>query len=336
MNGCILLFGMPRSGTSWIGKLFDSHPDTLYRHEPDSVRHLQMPWYPDRGDAPRYRAELERFLAEVPAMRSPEVVGKQPLFPKNYQSAIGLAAYRASVVAAKAASLVHRHFPCPYRPTAVGYAGGRLVWKSIESLGRLGVCIDALPDARAIHIMRHPCGYVASVLRGSATGQFAAGRPVDRADFVWPLKPLLQAPVGQAHGLASEDLADLAPEELLAWRWTLVHEKAKADGLAAGRTLIVRYEDVCANPVEMTRKMFAFAGLGWQAQTETFVQQSTHHPQKNYYSVFKNPMASAERWHSELASTAIDRVMAILEHSSLRELYGDPVATEHPRAEVAS
>ena len=32
----ILLFGQPRSGTTWIGKIFDSHPDTLYRHEPDS------------------------------------------------------------------------------------------------------------------------------------------------------------------------------------------------------------------------------------------------------------------------------------------------------------
>ena len=33
----ILLFGMPRSGTTWIGKIFDSHQDTFYLHEPDSV-----------------------------------------------------------------------------------------------------------------------------------------------------------------------------------------------------------------------------------------------------------------------------------------------------------
>ena len=31
----ILLFGMPRSGTTWLGKIFDSHPQVLYRHEPD-------------------------------------------------------------------------------------------------------------------------------------------------------------------------------------------------------------------------------------------------------------------------------------------------------------
>ena len=31
----ILLFGAPRSGTSWLGRILDSHPDTLMRHEPD-------------------------------------------------------------------------------------------------------------------------------------------------------------------------------------------------------------------------------------------------------------------------------------------------------------
>lgn len=27
MKRCILVFGMPRSGTAWIGKPFDSYPD---------------------------------------------------------------------------------------------------------------------------------------------------------------------------------------------------------------------------------------------------------------------------------------------------------------------
>ena len=33
----ILVVGLPRSGTTWIGKIFDSHPRTLYLHEPDSA-----------------------------------------------------------------------------------------------------------------------------------------------------------------------------------------------------------------------------------------------------------------------------------------------------------
>jgi Sulfotransferase family len=37
-GGLILVLGAPRSGTTWLGKIFDSHPDVLYRHEPESPR----------------------------------------------------------------------------------------------------------------------------------------------------------------------------------------------------------------------------------------------------------------------------------------------------------
>jgi len=34
MNRRILVFGMPRSGTAWKGKLFDVHPDALSKAMP--------------------------------------------------------------------------------------------------------------------------------------------------------------------------------------------------------------------------------------------------------------------------------------------------------------
>lgn len=41
----VLILGAPRSGTSWLAKMFDSHPDVLYRHEPDTVRRAEdLPW----------------------------------------------------------------------------------------------------------------------------------------------------------------------------------------------------------------------------------------------------------------------------------------------------
>src|SRR5699024_4556476 len=156
MKPCTLVFGMPRSGTTWVGKIFDSHPDTLYRHEPDSARRLSLPLYVENADAPRYRDELRQFVGKLSRMRSPEVVGKQPLFRKNYQSAAQLYAYRASVLAAKAASRVYRHAPCLYRPTARDGTHAHVVWKSIESPGRLGVCMEALSQAKAVYLMRHP------------------------------------------------------------------------------------------------------------------------------------------------------------------------------------
>lgn len=325
MKPCILVFGMPRSGTTWIGKLFDSHPDTLYRHEPDSVRKLKMPLFPEKEDAARYREELECFIDALPRMRSPEVVGKQPLFPKSYQSAAALAGYRTSVLVAKAGSRAYRHFPTLLRPTADGCERTRLVWKSIESQGRLGACIGALPEARAIHLMRHPCGYVASILRGQAAKRFSDAIPA--AERLWVLKLLLATSSGKKLGISLDDLAKLTPEERLAWRWVLVQEKTLADIGACERVLTVKYEDVCADPARMTQRMFAFAGLDFHPQTERFVHASTGVAHKAYYSVYKNPRAAADHWHSELPQPVIDRILAVVRASALRDHYRDANAS---------
>lgn len=55
-HSVILLCGIPRSGTTWIGKIFDSHPDTLYRHEPDSGKVLgSVPLVAPIADVEKYR-----------------------------------------------------------------------------------------------------------------------------------------------------------------------------------------------------------------------------------------------------------------------------------------
>ena len=37
LSAPILILGAPRSGTTWLAKIIDSHPDVLYRHEPDAA-----------------------------------------------------------------------------------------------------------------------------------------------------------------------------------------------------------------------------------------------------------------------------------------------------------
>lgn len=319
MKAAIAILGMPRSGTTWIGKLFDSHPDTLYRHEPDSVRHLHMPLYPAPKDAAKYQAELRAFVEALPYVRSAKVVGKQPLFPKRYQSRLGLMAYRTSVVAAKAAGRLVGDLPCLCRPTAADQLGVRVVWKSIESPGRIGVIVAALPETRVIHVMRHPCGYVASMLRGDREHKF--NQRTSSADDHWILERLLAAGKGRCRGLTLDLLKHLTPEERLAWRWVLTQEKILADAGTCERVLTVRYEDVCADPISATRRMFAFAGLDWHPQTEAFIRRGERSLGGGYYSVMKPAQAVAERWRAELTAQSIRHVQDVLRQSPLRRWY---------------
>jgi len=332
MNGPILLFGLPRSGTTWIGKLFDSHPDTLYRHEPDSVYQLTMPLFPDESEAGRYRQELEKYISALPGMRTAKITGKQPLFPKNYHSKLALATYRSSATFAKFSNRIFHGISLPYRPTGKGYTQLRVVWKSIESLGRLGTFIEALPDARAIHILRHPCGYVASVLRGENHHRFVSHTPTSEDYGIFEM--LLATTPARHRGLTLADLKKLTPEERLAWRWVLTHEDVLADTQDADRVLRICYEDVCANPMDETRHMFEFAGLPWHRQTEKFISTSTSQSQDDYYGVFKNPLDSAQRWHSQLTSPVIARVLEILQQSQMQQFYERDLPINSPASSL--
>ena len=69
----ILVLGSPRSGTSWLAKIFDSHPNILYRHEPDEMT------LPQQGLNPAQQ------IAEWIWQRALRVAVKRPNFQKSWR-----------------------------------------------------------------------------------------------------------------------------------------------------------------------------------------------------------------------------------------------------------
>ncbi len=319
----ILLFGMPRSGTTWLGKVFDSHPRTLYRHEPDSFGTLDaMPLFPEPANAEQYRTLVEDFTAALPGTTSARVTGKLPLFPKDYQGPLAFQLRRLLLLAGKVAGRVGKvEIPLPAMIDRHYTDRAYLVWKSIESLGRLGVIARLLPHCHAVHILRHPCGYVSSVLRGESQGRL--GGDVPASEDYGILELLLATEAARAHDLNLETLRALLPVERLAWRWVLYNEKAMADTADLAGCTRVRYEDLCANPLAGYRQLFAATELPWDAQTEQFVQRSTGSNSDSYYSVFRDPAQAARSWEKQLTREDIDRVLRITHASRAGVLYGD-------------
>lgn len=73
-NKTIFILGVPRSGTSWIGKMFDAHPDVLYRHEPDIlVRNTELPFICDDDQVCAYRGEAAEWLNTLAAISAPQI-----------------------------------------------------------------------------------------------------------------------------------------------------------------------------------------------------------------------------------------------------------------------
>lgn len=310
-EGPIFLFGMPRSGTTWIGKIFDSHPQTLYRHEPDSWSPLSaVPLVPRMEDAPLYFSLLRGFVASVASMNVPKVCAKTPVFKKAYQSTAAFEIQRVGALAARIGGKVVPGFPVVGASRRI-HGEMRLVWKSIESLARLGVLIETFPAARAIHIIRHPCGYVSSVLRGEQRSQFEDNSGSSEDYGIYHL--LLDTDLAKSQSLNLGYLASLTAVERLAWRWLLFNEKAIKDCSTTGRVLVVYYDDLCRDPVGITRKMFDFVGLEWAPQTQEFLGRSTSDDDGTYYGVFKNSLLAASRWKRDLSEEDQHRISAIAE-----------------------
>lgn len=318
----IILMGMPRSGTTWLGKIFDSHPDTLYRHEPDSAQRISgVPLFADVVHTDQYRHTITEFADKLSGAWLTKVTATLPVFPKSYYAYPQLLLRKFSILVTKLSAKVFGELPIPevvdYRkvPQLV------LVWKSIESVGRLGVLCRSLPACRAVLILRHPCGYAASVLRGESKRKFTSDTPWHE-DFGVDAE-LLEIAQAKAHGLTLDGIRNMHPVERLAWRWVLSNEKAMEDIARLSNCTYIRYEDLCSDPIAQTRKLFEFSGLDWNGQTEAFIRRSTASDNTAYYSIFKDPLKSANKWKNELAADDIERVLAVIRDTKPGKLYAD-------------
>ena len=314
-RGIICLAGMPRSGTTWIGKIFDSHPKVLYRHEPDSVQRLDsIPIFADLREVKVFSRAMRSWVVSLNSNKHMRVCGKLPLFKKSYLSPVLLLLQWSNVIASKSAYRLNR-WNVPVFGASWGSRAKNVVWvwKSIESVGRLGVIISALPQSRSIHILRHPCGYIASIFRGRKQSYLSNAIPA--SDDYTILGSMVKTNVAEKYGIDLPYLKTMDPEERLAWRWVITNEKAIIETKGSGRNMLVRYEDLCTQPVAVAKRLFRHASLPWNQQTEKFLKQSTRRDESGYYGVYKKPSVAAERWKNELGKNQIEKIIKIAQQS---------------------
>jgi hypothetical protein len=327
----LLLFGSARSGTSWIGKVFDSHPLTLYKHEPDRV-FRDVPMAPRLEDAEKFAPLIRRFFSQLPTFTQTHVAGSLPIFAKQYRSRVASQVHRGTVLSAVATNS-SRRFKLPILQCArIDNPELRVVWKSIDSLGRLGLILRVIEECRAILITRHPCACISSTLRGEAQKKFSAS--VVASEDYGIMKIFLEA-AGKKRGLSLDHLRAAHPVERMAWIWVLTNEKASEETKNLAQCLPLHYEDICADPVGKTQELFSFAGLPWAEQTSKFIKASTlgvrpsrfdrlTQGSSRFYGIFRDPVGSANKWKSEMKAEDIERVYQVLRQSDLIHLYPEP------------
>jgi len=274
------------------------------------------------ADEDRSRAIHAQVTAWI-ANRSQRAAVKRPFFRKSWQSAPAFwvrSALATLFTAATRLPAIGRTIARLNVPDLGSSPRMRAAIKSVDWCDGAGAFARALPDSRTIVILRHPCGQVASVMRGNARGRFTLREP--GTDMPFDEIPTVR--FAASRGVDEAAFQALPEAARYAWAWVMFNETAlnALEGLPNAK--IVVYEDLCARPTETARDMFAFAGLDWNPQTAAFLDRSTNHQgTTGYYAVFKNAIAAAERWRTTMPAADQEAVRAVVCGSKLAEYWSD-------------
>lgn len=309
----ILITGLGRSGTSWVMKCFDHHPRTLALHEPD----LSMDPKFRRGI--RTDGEIGSLIERLFSSRELRTVRKRPLLRKPYRSQGAHFARKGLIYGASAIDLVlrplsmapHWHIPDLARTDHVVPVAK--VVTCHEILDRIA---SAFPELRVVFILRHPCGYAASMRRGMTSGKMSRHKLPNRA--------LLE----RVHGIATTE--NVAPDrydqiELLALRWSAVNSVIIEDCKRLPNIRFVRYEDLCRAPHEEFQALFDWAGLDYAASSRDFIDRSLEASVdgQEYHALVRNPEIAANKWRGELTSTEQASIRRIVASTEAAAFYAD-------------
>ena len=213
-----MIFGSPRSGTTWLGKLFDSHPDVFYLHEPDSILgDREIPFQVREDELEQYIVPAFEYISLLLDIKNIKATGSLPIFRKNYRNVL-MHLFRCSYVYSSkilqrgigAEKL--RNIDVPDFFGAGKKVNCQYVIKSVNSLNRACLFSRAKPDARILHLIRHPCGYVASLVRGFRL-KLLQGKSF--------MPAVSRMPEAKQRGFTLDYLESLTVEEQLACLWMI-------------------------------------------------------------------------------------------------------------------
>jgi hypothetical protein len=306
----ILLFGTPRSGTSWLGTILSSHPRCLYSHEPTTK---------ETNHYTRHLVQLSKSGQLLDKTKIAEVISswckayhgsnRPPFFSKSF-SVIPPKVQWSAWILARCSFLGKSAYCALFSPKLS--ANFDLVVKEV-GWERHAEQITRNLNGQLIVIVRHPCGVVASQLKGRKNSWLT---PPNVArwykTFVVECTQL---------GFSERAVMLMQPHEFCALRWLVANEIFADTVDQFPKSQMVIYERLCADPLGVTEKIFAKLGWKTSAQTKKFISDSCKHHngklhawfrgKRPYFDVYKNSQQSMNSWRQNLPIEIQESILRI-------------------------
>ncbi len=337
----LFIIGMTRGGNTWLGKIFDAHPDVFFRHEPDSILKTDaFPHFCSNEDVPLHLSAAKDYFERVFRVRTSKAVGTFPVMPKSYYSSARFQLKRALVVGAKGFEKIgvfskfFRNVPIPDLADVEAKPVHHVV-KSINALGRMNIFRRLYPDTKIILLLRHPGGQIHSTIKAVEEDKMD-GQPPDSED--WGIyEDLAGTDQARREQLTLSRFKSMDPVERLAWRWSISNDKAIEDLGDSRQLRIVVYEDLCADPISVSRSLFEFAGISWRPEVERFATASSTASNANAYDrVIRDSLKTAHSWRQKLEPRQVQMIADVLQRSRAGQYYLGREAARPNKVEVGT
>ena len=283
----ILVTGAHRSGTTWVGRMLASNPQTAYISEPLNVLHR-------RGV---YGAEVSRWYTYITAENEGEYL---PAFRE-------LLDYRYHIFKELASLRSRKDLLRMGRDLAI-FTNGKI--RDQRALLKDPFAVFSTPwfmqklNCRVVITVRHPAGFASSLKR-----------------LNWPFDfhDLLGQPMLMRDHLERDrtDMEAMQPGDILgqsALLWRMIYRSVHAARNLVPGLMIVRHEDLSLDPVAGYKSLYESLGLNFTGQVRDTIlnSSSSENPaelsRKKVHSVKLDSRANLDNWKKRLSADEITRI----------------------------
>lgn len=322
LPGYAVITGNGRSGTNWLETILHASPVTHCRSEPYGIPASPFNKIPQVWKAGNTAPDMARLWDEIVLWSRSRIGRGDHAFtsPKRYVHRLAEKSGIARLIAHSKSRRVMAFMQPSLRqgewlmPWWIG-SQQRLelaypVFKINLDHRMVSWILMHRPQARILHIIRHPCGRLNSWL-----SRYVAGRKID--DIVAVRKDRLRK-IGEAEPdwrAKFGDIEALSLVECEVWFWRYLNESVYAAGHDHPGYLRLVYEDLVEAPLAHARKAYAFCGLPWDAHVEAIVTRGVEASSRGKLS--GTPASIARAWKTSLSPEHIRTVETIVRDSPI-------------------